>query len=230
MLDDFFTRALVAGIGLALVAGPLGCFIVWRRMAYFGDTMAHSALLGVALAFLLNINLTLDSLTGATPNGAVPTNAPQTFTGSSGGESYTVPAGEVPLDPTFLDTRVAASANWQQNFGEASRWNVGFSVSDEYDYFHAGVNARFEHDFNLKNTTAYFGIAYGQDDIKPVGGADASTILPSEPKVMNVCTGTVTTSVPTGRMRRGRITANLASSLNVPGTANGPLAACNPSN
>ncbi|HEY9009558.1 MAG TPA: metal ABC transporter permease [Devosia sp.] len=59
MLDDFFTRAIVAGIGLALVAGPLGCFIVWRRMAYFGDTMAHSALLGVALSFLLEINLTL---------------------------------------------------------------------------------------------------------------------------------------------------------------------------
>ena len=59
MLDDFFTRALIAGIGLALVAGPLGCFIVWRRMAYFGDTMAHSALLGVALAFLINVNLTL---------------------------------------------------------------------------------------------------------------------------------------------------------------------------
>ena len=57
MFDDFFTRALVAGVGLAAVAGPLGCFIVWRRMAYFGDTMAHSALLGVALAFLLNINL-----------------------------------------------------------------------------------------------------------------------------------------------------------------------------
>lgn len=59
MLDDFFTRAIVAGIGLALVTGPLGCFIVWRRMAYFGDTMAHAALLGVALAFLLDINLTL---------------------------------------------------------------------------------------------------------------------------------------------------------------------------
>jgi zinc transport system permease protein len=59
MLDDFFVRALVAGIGLALVAGPLGCFIVWRRMAYFGDTMAHSALLGIALSFLLNIDLTL---------------------------------------------------------------------------------------------------------------------------------------------------------------------------
>lgn len=59
MLDDFFTRALVAGIGLALTAGPLGCFIVWRRMAYFGDTMAHSALLGIALAFLLEIDLTI---------------------------------------------------------------------------------------------------------------------------------------------------------------------------
>jgi len=58
MLDDFFSRALVAGIGVALVAGPLGCFIVWRRMAYFGDTMAHSALLGVALSFLLGTNLT----------------------------------------------------------------------------------------------------------------------------------------------------------------------------
>lgn len=58
MLDDFFTRALVGGIGVALVAGPLGCFIVWRRMAYFGDTMAHSALLGVALALLLEINIT----------------------------------------------------------------------------------------------------------------------------------------------------------------------------
>lgn len=59
MLDDFFTRALVAGIGVALVAGPLGCFIIWRRLAYFGDTLSHAALLGVALAFLFEINITL---------------------------------------------------------------------------------------------------------------------------------------------------------------------------
>lgn len=58
MLDDFFVRALLAGIGVAIVAGPLGCFVVWRRMAYYGDTMAHSALLGVALALLLEISLT----------------------------------------------------------------------------------------------------------------------------------------------------------------------------
>jgi zinc transport system permease protein len=49
-MDDFLINALLAGIGLALVAGPLGCIVVWRRMAYFGDTLAHSALLGVALA------------------------------------------------------------------------------------------------------------------------------------------------------------------------------------
>lgn len=57
MLDDFLVRALLGGIGLALVAGPLGCVVVWRRMAYFGDTLAHSALLGVALGFLLAIEL-----------------------------------------------------------------------------------------------------------------------------------------------------------------------------
>lgn len=50
MIDDFIINALLAGIAVALVAGPLGCVVVWRRMAYFGDTLAHSSLLGVALA------------------------------------------------------------------------------------------------------------------------------------------------------------------------------------
>jgi zinc transport system permease protein len=59
MLDDSSSRAILAGVGVALVAGPLGCFIVWRRMAYFGDTLSHSALLGVALALLFEVNITL---------------------------------------------------------------------------------------------------------------------------------------------------------------------------
>lgn len=59
MVADFFSRALIAGVGLAAVTGPLGCFVVWRRMAYFGDTMAHSALLGVAISLLLSLNMTL---------------------------------------------------------------------------------------------------------------------------------------------------------------------------
>ena len=59
MLDDFFIRALIGGIGVAVTAGPLGCFIVWRRLAYFGDTLSHSALLGVAIALLFELNITL---------------------------------------------------------------------------------------------------------------------------------------------------------------------------
>ena len=59
MLDDFFMRALLAGIGLAMVTGPAGCFIVWRRLAYFGETIAHSALLGVAIAVLVDLHLVI---------------------------------------------------------------------------------------------------------------------------------------------------------------------------
>jgi len=55
-VDDFLWRALAAGVGAALVAGPYGSFVVWRRMAYFGDTLAHASLLGVALGFALHVN------------------------------------------------------------------------------------------------------------------------------------------------------------------------------
>jgi len=59
MLNDFFWRALLGGIGVALLAGPLGCFVVWRRMAYLGDSLAHGALLGVALGLVLGLDLTI---------------------------------------------------------------------------------------------------------------------------------------------------------------------------
>lgn len=64
-LDPFFTRALVAGIVLAVVAAPLGCVIIWRRMAYVGETLAQSSLLGVALGLALQINLTLAVIVAA---------------------------------------------------------------------------------------------------------------------------------------------------------------------
>ena len=59
MFDDFFIRALVAGLGVAFVTGPLGCFVIWRRLSYFGDTLAHSALLGVTIAYSLEFNIAL---------------------------------------------------------------------------------------------------------------------------------------------------------------------------
>tara|TARA_Y100000591_G_scaffold303873_1_gene300073 strand:- start:208 stop:1008 length:801 start_codon:yes stop_codon:yes gene_type:complete len=57
MLNDFFIRALIAGIGIALVTGPIGCFIIWRRLSFFGDTLSHSALLGVTIGFFFDINV-----------------------------------------------------------------------------------------------------------------------------------------------------------------------------
>lgn len=57
ILDDFMVRATLAGVGVALAAAPLGCFVVWRRMAYFGDATAHAAILGVALSLALSISV-----------------------------------------------------------------------------------------------------------------------------------------------------------------------------
>jgi len=65
MPDEFLIRAGLAGIGVALVAGPLGCFVVWRRMAYFGDATAHAAILGVALALVFTVSTVIGVLASA---------------------------------------------------------------------------------------------------------------------------------------------------------------------
>lgn len=57
MLDDFLIRAALAGVGVAIATAPLGCFVVWRRMAYFGDATAHAAILGVALSLTLSVSI-----------------------------------------------------------------------------------------------------------------------------------------------------------------------------
>ena len=54
---ELLLPSLLAGLSLTCLTGPLGTFVVWRRMSYFGDTLSHAALLGVAFGFLLNINL-----------------------------------------------------------------------------------------------------------------------------------------------------------------------------
>ncbi len=62
MLDDFLVRAGLAGAGLSLATGPLGSFVVWRRMAYFGDATAHAAILGVALALATDLPIGVGTL------------------------------------------------------------------------------------------------------------------------------------------------------------------------
>jgi len=129
----------------------------------------------------LNLTLAVDTLTGASPNGAAPSTQAQTFTRPSGGGQYVVAAGEQPLDDSFQDTRTALSANWEQPLGRLTLLNVGASASDEYDYTHFGINAKIARDFNNRNTTFSAGFAIASDTISPVGGAPIgmSPMLPS---------------------------------------------------
>lgn len=119
---------------------------------------------------LLTLGLTVDSLTGASPNGALPQRFAQTFTQPSGKRSFTQPANELPIDDTFIDTRLALTTNWQQPLWDAYKINVGASASTEFDYLHLGVNGILSRDFNDRNTTLSAGIALASDQVDPVGG------------------------------------------------------------
>lgn len=118
----------------------------------------------------LSLGLTLDTLTGASPSGAVAAARPQTFTSPSGRSTYTAAADSLPLDDSFKDTRVALDAGWSQPFGRLYTFNAGIDLSNEYDYQHLGINAGVTRDFNRRNTTLSMAIALGQDQVKPVGG------------------------------------------------------------
>jgi Protein of unknown function (DUF3570) len=119
---------------------------------------------------VLSFGLTVDTLTGASPNGAIRQDVPQTFTSASGNSTYPVAATELPLDPNFRDTRVAITANWQQPIGDTSQLSYGISASKEIDYFHLGINGRLAKDFNKRNTTVSAGIALARDEVDPFGG------------------------------------------------------------
>ena len=131
----------------------------------------------------LNLTFTFDTLTGASPNGAAPSASPQyfatpiTLTRTSGGSVQTgggrflVPAGELPLDSTFKDTRYAGSAHWQQPLGRLTTLNFGGSLSTEHDYKHVGVDTQIARDFNNRNTTLSGGIEYSSDTVEPIGGS-----------------------------------------------------------
>ena len=70
MFDDFMVRAALAGIGVAFASAPLGCFVVWRRMAYFGDATAHAAILGVALSLAFSLSSVRGDGSRSLANGA----------------------------------------------------------------------------------------------------------------------------------------------------------------
>jgi hypothetical protein len=118
----------------------------------------------------LGLDLSVDSLTGASPSGAIASDGAQTFTSPSGRKTYSTPAGEIPLDDTFLDTRFALNGSWSQPLARLYTMNAGLGFSSEYDYQHIGANFGLTRDFNQRNTTLSAALAYAQDTIKPVGG------------------------------------------------------------
>jgi hypothetical protein len=129
---------------------------------------------------ILSIGLAVDSLTGATPSGAVLQDELQTFARPSGEAAYSVAAGDIPLDDTFLDTRYALTASWQQPLGQNYAGTAGISFSTEYDYTHAGANLAISRDFNKRNTTVSLGLALARDELDPVGGAPQPLSLMSD--------------------------------------------------
>jgi hypothetical protein len=126
----------------------------------------------------LTLNAGFDSLTGATPSGAVPTGEVYTYTTPSGRLRQSA-VGDLPLDDSFQDSRLALGATYEWPLTRLTQFDIGMSWSDENDYTHQGLNFKVARDINQRNTTISFGIAFANDTIAPVGGTPlALSIVP----------------------------------------------------
>ena len=121
-----------------------------------------------------------DMLSGASPNGAIPSHRPQTFASPSstsltpmaGAKTrlYTIAPGNLPQDPNFKEQRAAGDLGWSQSIGIDSNLSFGGHFSAEHDFNSAAVNAAVNHDFNDKNTTLSAGFNEEYDQIHARGG------------------------------------------------------------
>lgn len=115
--------------------------------------------------------LVVDTLTGPSHNGGVPSRNVQTIATPSGTGNFRTEPGAMPLDPSFRDTRIAFSTTWSQPLGANYEYSVGANYSGEYDFKSLGANTLWSRYFNRKNTKVSLGLSYEQDSINPVGGA-----------------------------------------------------------
>jgi Protein of unknown function (DUF3570) len=123
----------------------------------------------------IGLNFTFDALSGSSPNGALPSHAPQTFASPSAKSFlsakhlYTTAPGSLPVDPNYSDARVAIGSDWTLPLTRLSRVTLGGKVSFEDDFYSGTVNVGVAHDFNDKNTTVSFGVNDESDIIQPIG-------------------------------------------------------------
>src|SRR5450631_96601 len=162
-------------------SGLLEDWSVNSALAYYhedGRIRAIEPVVGIAKVFAagqaVSLNVTYDALSGASPNGALPSRIPQTFGSPSGTAShiaYTTAPGQLPVDPNYHDDRIAVGGNWTAPLTRTDQLSVGAKLSDEHDFASITVNTSIAHDFNDKNTTLSFGIYNEYDSLQPIGGA-----------------------------------------------------------
>jgi hypothetical protein len=172
-------------------SGLLEDWSVDSALAYYhedGRVQAIEPVVNISKVFAdgesLNFNATFDALSGASPNGALPSHSPQTFTGPSGKAShaYTAAPGQLPADPHYSDTRFAAGGNWTIPLTRVDELSIGGKFSVEDDFVSGTIDASIAHDFNHKNTTLSFGLYNEYDSLHPVGntpvpGSDVSSLV-----------------------------------------------------
>lgn len=171
-------------LGANAVAGD-GDWKVDTALLYYGEQDRVSAVEPVvkmrrelAEEEFLDIKLVLDGLTGPSHNGAPVRPYAQTFTTPSGNQQYTVPAGEVPLDEEFHDTRGQVSVTWDRPLANRLwRSSLGGNISKEFDFASLGVSGTLSRDFNKRNTTVVGGLSFENDIIQPVGGVPVPLAL-----------------------------------------------------
>lgn len=172
-------------------SGLLEDWSVDSALAYYhedGRVQAIEPVVEVSKVFAdgqsLNFNASFDALSGASPNGALPSHSAQTFTGPSGKASraYTIAPGQLPADPHYSDTRFAAGGTWTMPLTRVDQLSLGGKFSVEDDFVSGTVDASIAHDFNHKNTTLSFGLFNEYDALHPVGdtpvpGSDFTSLV-----------------------------------------------------
>ena len=129
----------------------------------------------------LTVRVVLDSMSGASPNGATISDKPQTFTSPSGNSVDTIAAGKFPTR-SFTDTRYAIGADWENPLGRMTRNTLTGNLSTETDYGSVGVSDTLTRDFNNRLTTLSVGLGANSDSVNPVGGTPtALSVVPTPP-------------------------------------------------